>query len=65
KDKDEVAEKFYLKKKEAFISGEKVAAYLFSEDGTVRSIYNKKKKIIEWDTFSKVSEKIANLYYEI
>ena len=62
KNKKEIAQKFFLKDSDAFIKKEKVSVYLF-ENNTATSALDK-KGIIDWDTFSKVSEEIADLYMD-
>jgi hypothetical protein len=61
--KEELTSKFYLKNADAFISKDKVAAYLFGNN-EVKSIIDK-DGFIDWHTFSKESETISNLYFEI
>jgi len=61
--KEEITDKFYLKNSEAFISKENVAAYLF-DNGEVKNIMDE-HGFIDWYTFSKESEAISNLYFEI
>lgn len=60
---------FFLKDKNAFISSEKVSVYLFEnqEDGTVevKNILDRENNSINWETFSNVSEKVANIYYQL
>jgi hypothetical protein len=65
KSKNKVAlkDKFYLKNEEAFISQDKVSVYLF-QDGTTKNIL-REDGLVDWDTFSKVTDEINNLYYEI
>ncbi|MEM8640167.1 MAG: AAA family ATPase [Cyanobacteria bacterium P01_G01_bin.54] len=57
-DKAELTKKLYLENEDAFISPEKVSVYLF-EDGTAKSILED-DGIIEWSTFSNVSDDIGN-----
>lgn len=61
--KEELTSKFYLNNAEAFISKDKVAAYLF-DNNEVKSIIDE-DGFIDWHTFSKESETISNLYFEI
>ncbi len=65
KNKSVAAKKLFLGKSDAFIDTDKVAVYLFQDDGKIRSILDKKKRIIEWETFSNVSERVSKLYYEL
>lgn len=60
---EKIKDKFYLKSEKAFISKESVAVYVF-EENTARSILSD-KGFIDWDTFSDVSQYVANLYPEI
>jgi energy-coupling factor transporter ATP-binding protein EcfA2 len=61
--KEKISKKFFLKRKESFIDCEKVSVYLF-EKGRVKNILNKSGEI-NWDTFSKVSERIFQIQKEI
>ena len=63
KDADHIKDKFYLKRKEAFISSRDVSVYLF-EKNTAKSILNKSGRI-DWETFSSVSEQVSQLYFEL
>ncbi|MBN2287643.1 MAG: AAA family ATPase [Tissierellales bacterium] len=63
KSKDKLVDLFYLKKKEAFISKEKVSVYLF-ENGDAHDILENQGDI-NWKTFSKVSEDITDIYFEL
>lgn len=60
---DKIRDLFYLKSEKAFISKENVAVYVF-EKNTVRSILTD-KGFINWDTFSSISQYVANLYPKI
>lgn len=55
--------KFLLQRREAFIAKRDVAVYLF-EKGTVKNILDE-DGIIDWETFSKVSDRVSQLYIEI
>jgi len=61
----EIESKFFLETREAFIEKEKVSVYFFREDGKVVNILNEKTGIIDWETFSSISDRVAQLYYEI
>lgn len=63
KNKKKIAEKFYLKDSLAFIKKENVSAYLF-EKNTATNILEKGGDI-NWKTFSKISEEITDLYFEL
>ena len=54
---------FFLKDPDAFISQEKVSAYLF-EGGRTRDILEE-NGFIEWETFSNVSEKVSRIFFEM
>jgi hypothetical protein len=59
-DPDSIKEMFYLERKEAFISQEKVSVYLF-EDGTAKNIISE-EGTINWETFGKVSDDVSQIY---
>jgi len=63
KHKKQIANKFYLKNETAFIRKENVSAYLF-EDNTAHNILEEPGHI-NWKTFSKISEEITDLYFEL
>ena len=62
-DQARLQEKFYLHRSEAFIPQEKVAVYLFNK-GTARSIL-KEDGLIDWSTFSRVSDQLNQIYFEM
>jgi hypothetical protein len=51
--------------RDSFISPENVEVYFFSEGGEIRSILDVKERIIDWETFSKVSERLGTIYDEL
>jgi hypothetical protein len=51
--------------KEAIISSDKVAVYFFSENGIIKDILNRKETLIDWETFSKVSERLGEIYDDL
>jgi predicted ATPase len=51
--------------RDSFISPEKVEVYFFSENGEITSILDAKERIIDWKTFSKVSERLGIIYDEL
>ncbi|MEG4987023.1 AAA family ATPase [Microcoleus sp. BR0-C5] len=57
---DSIKKMFYLERKEAFISQEKVSVYLF-EDGTAKNIISE-EGTINWETFGKVSDDVSQIY---
>ncbi len=65
KNKNEIKDLFFLKDKKAFISPNKVAVYEFTKEGKVKDILDRKEITINWETFSKISEKISNIYFKI
>jgi len=62
-DKEAIKNRFYLKKKESFISPKDVSVYLFDKN-TAKNILGK-EGLIDWETFSSVSEQISQLYFEL
>lgn len=54
-----------LGRRDSFISPKKVGAYFFSEDGEIRNIFDIEERIIDWETFSKVSDRINIIYNNI
>jgi hypothetical protein len=62
-DKESIKDKFYLQRPEAFIPREQVSVYLF-EGGTARNIMDK-SGVIDWGTFGRVSDRIAQIYFEL
>ncbi|HYO68527.1 MAG TPA: AAA family ATPase [Archangium sp.] len=68
--REKLARKFALGTPSSFISPEKVAVHAFQEESpegevTVRDVLNRKTGLIDWSTFSRVSEHITNLYSDI
>lgn len=61
--KDELKDKFRLKQSDAFIKKEDVSVYLF-QNGTAKSILDE-EGIVDWETFSEVSDRLSKLYFEI
>ena len=62
-DKEIIKEDFYLQRTEVFISKDDVAVYLF-EHGTARNILGE-DGLIEWGTFSKVSDRVTQIYFDL
>lgn len=62
-DQDAIKEKFFLKRKEAFIPKEQVSVYLFGE-GTAKPILNA-EGLIDWGTFADVSNRVSQIYFEL
>ncbi len=65
KKKEEIQELFFLKDKKAFISPNKVAVYEFTKEGKVKDILDRKEITINWETFSKISDRISDIYFKI
>ena len=61
---DKIKDLFCLKSKDAFIDKKDVSVYLF-ENNSVRDILDKEDGLIDWGTFSEVSEEINELYDRI
>lgn len=59
----EIKEKFFLNRTDAFISKNKVGVYLFGE-GTAEPVLDEEGHI-NWDTFADISEKTENIFFEI
>lgn len=62
-DKDKILNKFYLKKKNAFISKNDVSVYQFTKENVTRII--DKKGNINLKTYSGIAEEIAEIYYDV
>ncbi|MCP4109549.1 MAG: AAA family ATPase [Desulfobacteraceae bacterium] len=63
KNKKSIQDIFYLKNQNAFIPVDKVSVYLF-EKGTANNILNKNGEI-NWETFSRISDEITDLYFDM
>jgi hypothetical protein len=61
--KDEIRDMFHLKQSDAFIEKKDVSVYLF-QNGTAKSILDE-EGIVDWKTFSEVSDSLSKLYFEI
>jgi len=62
-EKDSIKNLFYLEKSQAFLSQEQVSVYFF-EDGNAKNIL-REDGIIDWDTFSNVSEDVSEIYSQL
>jgi hypothetical protein len=60
-----VARRFRLGMREAFVPTSEVAAYVFDEDGGVTDAIDRSSRIIDWSTFGRTSDHVANLYSDI
>ena len=58
-----IKNKFYLKRKDAFISKDNVSVYLV-DHGKTENILDE-NGLIHWDTFSKVSDRVTEIYFEL
>ena len=64
--KDKNLKKYiFTGQKEAIISSEKVGVYFFGEDGIIKDILNREDTLIDWETFSKVSERLGVIYDDL
>ena len=68
--REELARKFALGTASSFISPDKVAVHAVQEESPdgevlVREVLNRKTGLIDWSTFSGVSEHVTNLYSDI
>ncbi|GAC1390035.1 MAG: AAA family ATPase [Ktedonobacteraceae bacterium] len=62
-DRIAIADKFFLKRKDAFISQDDVAVYLFNPP-KVESILQEEGKI-NWSTFGDVTDQVASIHYDL
>jgi hypothetical protein len=62
-DKEAIKEKFWLGQTEAFISKQNVAVYLIDQ-GVATNILEE-DGVIAWETFSKVSDRLSQIYFEL
>lgn len=63
-----IAGRFKLKTKEAFVHEDKVATYEFHEEAEevkVSNIFDRGQRLIDWDTFGKVSDEVGKLFNDI
>lgn len=60
---DAITEKFYLQRKEAFVPKDKVSVYLIN-NGKAENILDE-NGVIHWDTFSDVSDKVTEIYFDL
>lgn len=63
--KEEIKEKFYLKKTNAFVSKNDVSVHLFTKEGQTQNVLNRETGLIDWNTFGQISEEVNKIYYEI
>jgi hypothetical protein len=62
-DRELIKKEFYLQQTEAFISKDNVAVYLF-EGGTAKNILGEDGGI-RWETFSDVSDRVTQIYFDL
>lgn len=62
-ERDKMKDSFYLESSEAFLSQKRVSVYLFDEGNTKNIL--PKNGIIDWETFSNVSEDVSQLYSQL
>lgn len=60
---DTIQDKFYLKRKEAFISKDDVSVYLVDQ-GKAENMLDE-DGVIHWSTFSQVSDRVVQIYFDI
>ena len=61
----EIAGRFKLQTKDAFVPEENVATYEFHDDGQVTNVFDRGQRLIDWDTFGKVSDEVSKLFNDI
>lgn len=54
-----------IKPTDVFISKNDISVYFFKENGEVESIINKEDTSIDWSTFSNISTKVSQIYWEL
>ncbi len=54
-----------IKPSDIFISKDDVSVYFFKKDGVVEDILDREERTIDWRTFSQISERISNIYWEL
>jgi len=62
---DEIAPRFKLQTKEAFVPSEMISVYLFDENGRVSDLFDREERDIDWSTFGNTSDRMSNLFNEI
>ena len=60
---EEIAEKFLLERKDAFIAQDKVSVYEVTDSGEVKDILDQ-DGVIHWQTFSDVTEYVQRVHFE-
>jgi hypothetical protein len=63
KEKEGLENKFKLGSKDCFISQNNISVYLF-ENGTIKDVYGE-DGLIDWGTFSKESDYVSELYFDL
>ncbi len=65
---EELASHFRLKRREAFLPSDKVAAYGFTPSGKevkVSDVLDRKEDTIDWRTFSRITDELGDIYGHI
>ncbi len=60
---ERIRSEFFLQRSEAFLPRDNVAAYLVDE-GTARSILDD-KNLVDWGTFSDISDRLTQIYFDM
>lgn len=60
---DAIQDKFYLKRKDAFIAKQDVSVYLV-DHGTTENMLDE-DGVVHWGTFGKVSDRVSEIYFEL
>jgi hypothetical protein len=50
---------------DGFVPTKDVAVYVFGEDGRVTDAVDRRRRIIDWSTFGRASDRVTNLYSEV
>jgi len=58
-----IREKFYLQRKEAFISRDNVSVYLIDQ-GKAENMLDE-DGVVRWGTFGTVSDRVSDIYFEL
>jgi hypothetical protein len=62
-DPEEIREKFFLQKSDAFIERANVGAYLVDQ-GTVESVMQE-EEMINWTTFESIADRLTRIYFDL
>lgn len=61
----QIASRFKLGTKEAFVPAEDVSAYLFNQDGHVEDVFDREEGDIDCSTFGRASDHVDNLFGDV